>query len=58
MKGLVRRVQAAHAAGAAAAKVTAGRRRELEQRGLMPPASARDVASREFARGNWRPPIA
>jgi hypothetical protein len=40
---------------AAAAKVTTAGRRELKRRGLLPPASARDVATRELARGNWRP---
>ena len=39
------------------ARETAQRRRELDRRGLLPPASASELAGREFAAGNWRPPI-
>jgi hypothetical protein len=67
MKGLVSRWRSSTRAAAGASKVATATRplrevtheqRQLARRGKLPPASARDVATRELLRGNWRPPIA
>lgn len=74
MKALIRRVKSMTSLSAGAARAAtsttqtreqqiearrvAHEQRKLRKEGRLPPASARDVASRELLRGTWRPPIA